>query len=501
MEKKSPLILFVPYIILIVLILGFFYKVVLLNYNFFWRDILSHSYPAKKILIDSIIAGYFPLWNPYVSTGIPYLADLSNQSLYIFNILFLILPSSEAINFTILSHYILCAIFMYLFVKDLTENKYISIFAGVSFPLSGYCVSLNCNLEYLSAIIWLPAVFWSYYRVINTEKTIYLFLTALFLSMLIFGGEPMAFYYLLGFICLHCLFQLKDKKQLLKEAVLIIIICLGSLIISSVQLLPALEFASLSNRSGGLSFAEATIWSFNPLRLIEFILPFFYGHNFPYPRYWGTFLQAGTFNVPWAESVYIGVVPFFLALFSLYFSKTKEKFYWVSVILISLFLSFGCFTPIYKLLFNIIPMLSSFRYPEKIIIFATFGLIVLASLTLLDLFNNQEHKFPKYVLIVFTLPILITIICFFLDFSTIINLKNMAISGEVDRWFINFNTRFRLIYFSLILLSLAGSYLYIVKRLKKIEYFLIFIIIFTFLDLLNINSNAYLTTNVNFFTY
>ena len=158
-----------------------------------------------------------------LAAGIPYLADLSNQPLYIFNNLFILLPASIAMNMTIILHYLLSAIFMYLLVIHLTNNKYIGIFGAISFAFSGYCVSLSCNLEYLTSIIWIPATLWSFYKAINTNKTIYLFLTAIFLSMFIFGGEPMAIYYLILFMFIRCLFEYKDNKELKKYLIFLFI--------------------------------------------------------------------------------------------------------------------------------------------------------------------------------------------------------------------------------------------------------------------------------------
>lgn len=488
-----------PYIIITALILFFFLDVVFFNQNFFWRDLLSHSYPAKKILINALEAGYYPLWNPYIGVGIPYLADLSNQPLYFLNILFILFPSGLAMNATIILHYLFCAIFTYLFIKDLTKNPYIGIFAGISFSLSGYCISLSCNLEYLSAIIWLPATLWAFYRSIDTEKIIYLFLTALFLSMFIFGGEPMAFYIISGLIILRCLFEFDNPNTSKKYYIYGGLIFLGTLFIAAVQLLPAIQLAGLSNRSLGLYFSEATIWSFNPLRLIEFFLPFFYGHNFPYPQYWGVFLQKHTFDVPWAESIYAGVIPFILAFCSLYYSRNKERIYWVSVLIITLLIAFGIYTPVYKVLFTILPYFSSFRYPEKLILFVSFSIIILASYALKDICINKPPKL-SYTFI-FRLLVFMTVIIFsmFIDFNNVFPLHFMMVSGDVTPEYLNFNCRFKIFYFALILIIFWCSWYYFHKKVSNINYFICFIIFITFLDLFYINTNAYITSRINFY--
>lgn len=498
---KNPLLLnFLPFIVLIIIIQVFFYKVVFLEQNFYWRDLLSHSYPAKKIFVDSILSGSFPLWNPYISLGIPYLADLSNQALYFSNLIFLLFPANIAINLTVLLHYLLCSIFTYLFAKNITKDTFIAIFAALAFTLSGYCLSVSCNLEYLSPIAWLPAVFWAYYKAVETDKSIYLLLTGLFVSMLIFAGDPMAFYYLSGFLLLRCLFEVRDKKTFKKHCCFFLIAIILSVVLSAVQLIPSIELTAFSIRSGGLDFREATTWSFNPMRLIEFLLPFYYGHNLPYPTYWGVFLQKHFFNIPWAEGVYVGTIPLILALCSLYYSRTKEKIFWISVVVISLIIAFGSYTPVYKLLFNTLPLLSSFRYPEKMILFTSFALCILAALSLKDLINNKPVilKRTEYFIIIF---VVVTAFAVFMDFASLLPLNKMRLSGEVTANFINGNFHFRIIYFVATFSIFWGSWYLFSQKQYDSRYFLSLIILITFIDLFYINSNTFITSRINFYNY
>lgn len=489
---------FICIVILIVCIQIFFYKVCFFDENFFWRDILSHSYPAKKIFVDAVLAGYFPFWNPYITLGIPYLADLSNQPLYFSNLIFLLLPACKAINCTVLLHYFLCSIFTFLFLDRLLKDVTISLFGTLMYTLSGYCISLSSNLEYLSTIAWIPAVLWSFYKLLETQKTLYLLLSGIFLSQLIFCGDPMTFYYLCGFMLLRGLFEIKDKTVFKRYIIFLIICIIVSLILSAVQLLPAMELTSLSVRSGGLDFREATTWSFAPGRILELYLPFFYGHNLPYPVYWGGFLIKGSFDVPWAEGVYLSTFGFLLATCSLFYNRNKEKIFWVVVLLISLVLAFGLYTPIYKLLFNILPLFSSFRYPEKLILFTSLAASILAAMGLKDLveFKPSCNKWTIALMIIF-LAAGAYLIHF--DFSTLLSLKTMKISGDVTNAVVNENFRFKLIYFMSFVVLFVLSWLLFSQKVKYFKFFVPFIIVITFCDLMYINSNAFITANTDFF--
>lgn len=497
LPANSIWIKILPILLLVVLIGVFFYKVLFLGHNFFWRDILSHSYPAKKIFVDAIYAGYYPLWNQFVSTGIPYLADLSNQPLYIFNLLFLLFPANIAINFTVLLHYILGAVFMYLLVYRLIQNKYICIFSALSFALSGYCLSLSCNLEYLTPVIWLPVAIWAFYKSFDTYKTLYLYVCSLSLAMMIFGGEPMAFYFTVGFMFIRTLFELPDKKVFSKYFILMVVIVALSLFFSAIQLLPAIELTHLSTRAAGLTFVEATTWSFNPYRLIEFIIPFFFGHNFPYPQYWGVFLQSGMFSVPWAEAVYIGAIPLVLAFIALILNRIKEKYYWLTMLILSLVLAFGCFTPVYQLCFKFLPFMNSFRYPEKLLLFTTFALCILAGYGLKDIVEHKFYTQGNKILVIPSVLILIAFLTVFLPIETYIKVELFKISGILDASEIAKSIKFGVVYFSIIISTFAIVWYWNKLKNKKATSFIIIVIIMTFVDLFYINSNSFVTTKVN----
>ncbi len=496
--NKATLLRLAPLGIIILLVCLFFYKVTILGEIFYWRDIFAHSYPAKKLFALAVISGEFPLWNPYIQTGIPYLADLSNQALYFTNMLFVILPDQTALNISILISYFLAGLFSYLLVRSLTNNEFISIYTGIAYPLCGYCVSLSCNLEYLSAIPWVPAVFWAYYEIFKTGKTIYIFLASAFLSMLIFAGDPMSFYFTALFLLLFSLFQLKSSVQPRFIFVFSLLILLLSLGLSAIQLLPSFELSSLSTRAEGLTFKEATVWSTHPVRYIELLFPGYFGHHFSYPAYWGNFMFKDYFSdLPWAESIYIGIIPLIMAVYAFLNDQKIDKYYWLLITIVSIVLSFGHYGLFYKVCFNILPGLDKFRYPEKLLLFVSLGIIVLSAYGLKDLIN-QNFKLPKNCKAYLLFPASILLFVFLFDFSSIIPLSEMQTTGAVNTAFINMNFNINITYFLIILTTMVTGTI-ILQKSKQYNKLLIFVIALCFIDIFLINSKAYDTTKINFF--
>src|SRR5262245_26087457 len=47
-----------------------------------YRDLLFFTWPLKHFLHDRLLRGEFPLWNPLLLMGAPYLANLQSGALY-----------------------------------------------------------------------------------------------------------------------------------------------------------------------------------------------------------------------------------------------------------------------------------------------------------------------------------------------------------------------------------------------------------------------------------
>ena len=49
---------------------------------FFMRDLTQFAVPMKTYMLERLSSGELPLWTPYVSGGMPFLADPANQVFY-----------------------------------------------------------------------------------------------------------------------------------------------------------------------------------------------------------------------------------------------------------------------------------------------------------------------------------------------------------------------------------------------------------------------------------
>src|SRR5512132_4205303 len=124
---------------------------------------LSLGYPALvgKFLVnpmsDQYIAGYafrefaaqhlragqgFPLWNPYLFGGMPYVDAMHGDIFYPTFLLRLVLPTDVAMTWGFILHIFLCGLLTYVFLRACGFGFFGALVGGLAYMLSGQIASL-----------------------------------------------------------------------------------------------------------------------------------------------------------------------------------------------------------------------------------------------------------------------------------------------------------------------------------------------------------------------
>lgn len=370
----------------------FFHQPLTKELTFFFRDLFHWTYPVKHFFTEEVTAGRIPLWNPYLNKGIPYAANPASSIYYPCNILFL-LPFPVGLKYFLILHYLLLALFTYLFLRNRALSSQASMVGALTFALSGYILFLHSQSVFLQSAVWLPLNLFLFSRSLSTNgQSRWIILNAAGIAIQFFAGNPQDV-----LICLLCMLALglqrlidsRRSRSVTAKAVFKSLVGVGGLSggLAAIQLLPAMELALLSTRASGLPLSEAVYYSFHPFRLIELLLPLPFGTLFPLNTYWGQFLLNSPFNIPWTLHAYLGILPLYFITLAL---TRNSKNHRVCVLLAALFLllSFGKHTPVFGFFFHIIPGFSLFRYPEKYLLPTTLFLATLCAVgydTLLSL--------------------------------------------------------------------------------------------------------------------
>lgn len=373
-----------------------FYGRILNGEMLFSSDTLPYQMPEKLFIRESLLAGKMPWVNPYILCGEPLLPNIDSGILNPLNLLLLAGTPLFGYSLFVFVHYLLAAFAMYFFLRrGVLCYRTVALCCAIAYSCGGYLWSMNGNGFYRCA--WLIPLFFlfllKFYRGKEQFRRIRFFaLASLALAWLFLCGNFYEAYFSLCFACGAFIFTvpetLKNKRWRLfswRAAGLALIIITG-VVIALPQLLAAYNASCISARAGGIAYEEASLWSFPPLRLIEYIAPFFFGTN-----HGNGLMAAPLYQVPsdlkwlnfgawpWADAVYIGMPLLLFFLPAVFCLKRGKWFYFVfSGLFFSLLVAWGKSSPLFDILRHFLPGFSMFRHPEKFIFWLNFFLLIIS---------------------------------------------------------------------------------------------------------------------------
>ena len=351
------------------------------------RDLGLYFIPPRHFWVESLHGGEFPLWNPLNFGGYPFFATLQPGVFYPPNILFFILPFNDAFNWVIISHFFLAGAFTYAFLRFLDAERGASFLGAVVFLLGGYLLSLHNLLSALLSVAWLPLVLLLFGRALRSNSLWNAAWAGVVLAVSFLGGGVETVLGICAALGLMAVFARSFGGNVVFGIKALVITGLVFAGLTAIQLIPFLELSRLSIRQNGLSYQEATIWSASPMDFISFLVPDPYGSM-------ASDIQKYWMRQSWLKTLYVGGLPFLLAL--IYIVKGKKgRYFWIVLGAASLFLAMGGFNPLYPYLYKFIPGVNKIRYPVKFLFLGMFSLCVMAGLglqRLLDAVQRGEGK-------------------------------------------------------------------------------------------------------------
>jgi hypothetical protein len=343
---------------------------------FLFRDILTYCMPQQAYAAKVLAQGHLPQWNPFVMGGIPFLAEPGTGVFYPLNLVFHVMPPWRAATAFVLLHFAVAGLGAYLLARLLGCRPLGSTMAGVCYQTSGYFLSMHGGHYYLASTALLPLTAAALVWLAQRPSRRRLALAPLPMALMLLNGEFQGAFFagVLGLALAPC-FGTRPGRALAWAGGAI---ALGALV-GSVQLLPSALFATLTVRARPLTFFEASAWSLHPIRILEFLVRSPLGANIPSNEYWGGFFLNSDRSIAWAMALYVCPAATVLAFAPGWRKATSSaKVLWV-VLGVSLLLASGSFLPVFRLWYELVPMASRFRYPEKFASVATLCLCLLAA--------------------------------------------------------------------------------------------------------------------------
>jgi hypothetical protein len=361
--------------------------------------------------------GVDPLWMPNFFSGMP---TFGNVHYVPHNVSYLQQIVVTVLDFFYLHrkwswlivYYFLSGLFTFMLLRTWKLPHVAALFGALTFMLSPYAIGLAAegHGSKLMALSYLPLVVLLASLVFERRDVLSFGLFSAAIGTLLLTNHMQIVYYVfitLGvYVFYHIVSDWRQNKLLIpKKAALFIGALAIGVSISAYIYLSVYEYAQFSIRgggtagaTGGLTWDYATNWSFHPQEMLTFLIPSFFGFSSQYmytlqgqtqplPLYWGTM----PFNT---STVYFGVVPLLLGMLALIYKRNTKTLFFAILAGVALLMSFGKhFSPLYELLFNVLPFFNKFRAPVMILHLVAFVFAVLSAFGLSFLLEELGKDF------------------------------------------------------------------------------------------------------------
>lgn len=378
-----------------------FFPIIFTGKALFWGTPALQFIPWHTYSIDLMKQGVMPLWNQLNGMGAPLAANYQSALFYPPNWPVLLVGwltdagwLAWAHTVSILVHLIWMGFGAASLLSELGYGKLNQVIAGLSMSLCGYFVARTSFFSMIWAGAWIPWVLYLSSKVaypgcscVKKGSGLFHFqLTAIIALQLLAGHAQLTWYTWLmmaAWLLVGGWFsgRFEGVLTVVKSIFPAMLLGLG---IAAVQLSITAEYLLLSQRSAAVNFEAAMTYSFWPWRLLGFLVPDFFG-NPGLGNYWG-------YASYWEDAVYIGVLPFLMALFTLLrMSKQKNagkpatnehhlvRFLW-ALSIISIVLAMGKHTPIFPFLYKYFPTFDMFNSPARLMVWAEISFVLLAGI-------------------------------------------------------------------------------------------------------------------------
>jgi Bacterial membrane protein YfhO len=339
-------------------------------------DLGTELYPWKVHTYRSFKSGTFPLWNPFLLLGAPFVGDPQTGLFYPPNVLYLFVPTPVAWSMSFLLRIVLCGALTAIFVRRLGATPSGSILSGIIFAFCGWVTAFQAR-PHLDSVLWLPMVLLAVDALQTRPSRAAVALAAGAFALPVLAGQPESAFHVTLVAILFFLYRLgwppKDPRPPARprRTFVLLFAAAGALALgfAAVQMLPALEFIGQLNR------ALAMLWPPKPLHQIAAFVSRDLRGN---PNSIGVWIPEC--------AAYAGMLPLLLAPLALLHRNRRDAIFFVALLAILVQIVYGL-GPAYALSL-LTPVLKGMPN-GRLLAVADFGIAVLAGLGASTLDENS----------------------------------------------------------------------------------------------------------------
>lgn len=373
-------------------------------------DTMALGYMARKFYADALRAGHFPLWNPLLLGGTPFLEALSGgDSLYPTALLLLVMEPFRALGWKLVLHVFAAGPSMYAWTRRLGASRSGAFVAGLAYMMAPYFVTLvfpgHDGKMFVTALA--PLLFWAMEATFPRPGAAarllpHVGVAAVVALVILTTHFQMAYFLFLAagaYYAFRCLQEAgvagdagaatgerrRTGPALSRFGVFLAASVLGAAA-AGVQLIPALQYATqLSRRTATTTSATAeqnkeyaAQWSLHPEELAAMVVPEFVGNSsggadWTRDTYWGR-------NFFKLDHNYAGLVALLLAGVSFFGgARPKLRIFLATLGLTALLYAMGAHTPVWHVAYAVLPGIRLFRAASMAVFLFGFAVATLAA--------------------------------------------------------------------------------------------------------------------------
>lgn len=379
-------------------------------------NIASESF--RTYLDDAKESGDYPLWIPYIFSGMPSYSALLTTGERVWDFVPQIVFGIGATIGDILGsdharvafYYALYAIGMFVLMRSKKHNHFVSFFTAFAAVFSTVVITwimIGHNTKPI-VLMMFPWIFFLLEKLRVKFSLLYAALLIFAVHLMFEGAHIQMMFYGFAAFGIYILFELitrfarKQEPMGMVRATAILIVAAGmAFLMSSDRYLAVLDYTPYSTRgsaplnitddtnknsTGGNDYEYATMWSFDPAEIITFFVPSYYGFGKRDISELTGSSDKQVQSVYWGEKPiedsppYMGIIVLIFGIFgAIMYRKDVFVQFLIVVSLFALFLAFGRHISfLYDLFYYYFPSFDKFRAPSMALAIMHFAMPILA---------------------------------------------------------------------------------------------------------------------------
>ncbi len=368
----------------------------------FGSDTMSLGYQARHFFAQALTTTGFPLWNPHILGGTPFLEALSGgDSLHPLSVaLLLVMDTHRALGWKLVIHVFLAGVFTYGWLRALGTSRGGALVGGTGALLAPSFVTLVFpgHDGKMFVVAMTPLLFWLAESMWRRRDLVPGALLALSIALVLFSTHFQMAYFLFGALGVYMAFRAVQIGRLrgwragaTGYGIFLGFSFLGAGV-AAIQLLPAVEYVTEFSRRTATTVeadsperarAYSASWSLHPEEAVSLVVPEFVGSSaggaaWSTDTYWGR-------NAFKLNHEYLGAVLLVLALLAFLplsgpatGPPRSTLAFLAGLGIVATLFALGANTPVWRVFYELLPGVSLFRAPSMVIFLAAFATCTLA---------------------------------------------------------------------------------------------------------------------------